>query len=418
MRKNKKLIMALSFTLGAALLVSTAFADITSMSGYEQLKQSIKYTSKSCNKDLKSFTNQYSVTIKDNDKVLLTATKTCKYDNIANSLSQSTVEENCTGSKEIRESYSDQKCAIWYNSWNDSYQIYEYAEERKYSQFEDIFEDDKMKDIEKIIDAGIGNLKDYVIVNENPDGSKEFSGSLDDAQIPSLINAVSSFAVKHYMPSLSIDLGDSFPKIKGDIFIKNVTGKATVNKEGILERIFGSGIISAKDDKGTTHDLTLEILVRFYDINSTVVSKPNLTGKKVERQFEISPNNNIVPQKYIGKYQQDIVLEKDNSFVKIGERTVVISNIDEKYVSGQYSETYKAAYTEYAKDKLDFNFDARIDGPNHASVELPNTNGVRKEVNIGFYNSNGEISFDIASLLNNEIRPLLDNSTFRRVFED
>lgn len=418
MRKNKKLMMALSFTLGATLLVSTAFADIMSMSGYEQLKQSLKYTSKSCNKDLKSFTNQFSVTIKDNEKVLTTSTQTYKYDNTAYSSSQETCTENSTGPKEIRKSYSDKKCNIWYNSWNDSYQVYEYAKEREYSQFEDLFEDDKMKDIEKIIDAGVGNLKDYVIVNENSDGSKEFSGSLDDAQIPSLINAVSSFAVKHYLPNLSVNLGDTFPQIKGDIFLKNVTGKATVNEAGILERIFGSGIISAKDDKGITHDLTLEILVRFYDINSTVVTKPNLTGKKVERQIENNPTDNIVSQKYIGKYQQDIVIEKDNSFVKIGERTVVISHIDEKYISGQYSETYKTGYSEYAKDKLDFNFDAQIDSPNHASVDLPNTNGVKKEINISLFNNNGEISFDIASLRNNEIRPLYENSAFKRVFED
>lgn len=418
MIKNKKLMMALSFTLGAALLVSTAFADIVSMSGYEQLKQALKYTSKSCNKGLESFTNQYSVTIKDNEKVLVTTTQTEKYDNTAYSSSQTTLEENCTGSKEIRESYSDKKCNIWYNSWNDTYQVYEYAAEKEHSQFEDIFEEDEMKDIEKIIDAGVGNLKDYVIVNENSDGSKEFSGSLDDAQIPSLINAVSSFAVKHYIPSLSVNIGDTFPEIKGDIFIKNVTGKATVNKDGILERILGTGIISAKDDKGIIHDLTLEILVRFYDINSTVVTKPDLTDKKVDRQIENSQTDNTVSQKYLGKYQQDIVIEKDNSFVKIGERIVVITHIDEKYVSGQYSEIYKAGYTEYAKDKQDFKFDAQIVNSNNSSAVLSNTGGIKKEINIGFYNANGEINFDIASQRNNETRSLYESSTFKRVFED
>ena len=38
MKKNKKLIMGLSFCLGAVMLVTTAFADVVSKSGYDMLK--------------------------------------------------------------------------------------------------------------------------------------------------------------------------------------------------------------------------------------------------------------------------------------------------------------------------------------------------------------------------------------------
>lgn len=418
MIKNKKVMMALSFTLGATLLVSTAFADIVSMSGYEQLKQAIKYTSKSCSKNLESFTTQFSVTLKDNERVLFTSSQTDKFDNALGSAEHKSSSEYYNGSKDTNDSYSDKKCNIWYNSWNDTYQVFEYSKERENTQFSDPFEEDEMNDIEKIIDAGVGNLKDYVIVDEKPDGSKEFSGSLNDAQIPALVNAISSFGFKRTIPDMDVGIGNSFPKIQTDVFIKKITGKATVNKDGLLERIYGFGIISGKDTDGISHDLTLEVLVRFYDINSTVVNKPDLTGKKVEKQFENNSVDTSISQKYIGQYKQNIVIEENNSFIKIGERTVVIEHIDDKNVSGKYFETYGAQYAQYAKDKQEFDFDAEIKDYNNASFELINDKGNKQIVSINFDGSTGGIYFYMELQQQNSSRSLFDDSTFLRVFEN
>lgn len=350
--KNKKLMMALSFTLGATLLVSTAFADIVSMSGYEQLKSAIKYTSKSCSKSLQSFTAQFTVTLKDNERVLCANTETDKFDNSIGAKESTSISEDFNGMKTTNNSYCDKKCHISHNLVEDVYHVFEYTEEQKDPQFSDLFEDDRMKDIEKIIDAGIGNLKDYVILTEKPDGNKEFSGSLDDAQIPALINAVSSFAFKNSLPKFGVGITNIFPELKDDLFIKNVRGKASVNKDGILESLLGIGTVSGKDTNGVSHDLTLEVLVRLYDINSTVVTKPDLTGKKVEKSVEYkTPTDKTLSKKYIGDYKNDIIIEKDNSFVKIGERTVLIEKIDDKHVSGRYYENYKDEYPEYSKEK-------------------------------------------------------------------
>jgi len=418
MLKNKKLMMALSFTLGITLLVSSAFADITSASGYEQLKQAMKYTSKTCAKNLKSYTNQLSVTIKDNETVLYNSTKTNKFDNILCSSSNKCIKDYNNGTTEIGESYHFKKSDIWYNSWNDTYQIYEYAEKVEHNKNTDIFEEDEMKDVERIIDAGVGNLEDYVIVSEKTDGSKEFSGSLGNAQIPALVNAISSFAFKRVIPDISSEIGDSFPKIKNDVFIKKVSGKATVNKDGLLERIYGSGIISGKDDDGISHDLTVEILLRIYDINSTVVTKPDLTGKKVEKQYENNSLDMNISKKYIGKYKQDIVIDKNNSFVKIGERIVVIDHIDSNHILGKYFETYKSKYEEYSADKREFDFDAEIDGYNNAKFELSSDQNNKEIVNIYLNEYNGKIYFSIDFESKNVLKPLYKDATFIRVFED
>ena len=418
MIKNKKLMMALSFTLGATLLVSTAFADILSTSGYEHLKQAIKYTTKSCAKNLDSVTAQFSVTIKDNDKVFFSSTQTNKIDNTSGCSQNKSITEYYNGITNITESYRDKKCNIWYNQWNDTYQIYEYAQEKDRTQNYAIFEEDEMNDVEKIIDAGVGNLKDYVLVEENTDGSKEFSGSLDNAQIPALVNAISSFAIKRAIPDLGVEIDDVFPKIQNDVFIKRVSGKATVNKDGILERIYGSGVISGKCEDGTAHELTLEVLVRIYDINSTIVTKPDLADKKTETIYENNSLNMSIQQKYIGKYIQDIVIDENNSFSKIGERIVVIESIDDKHVSGKYLETYKAEYVDYSKDKMEFDFNAEIKGYDNAQFELTNDQEDIGTVNINFDENTGKIYFYIDYVLKNDLRPRHIDHTFIRVFED
>lgn len=418
MIKNKKLMVALSFTLGTALLVSTAFADIMSTSGYEHLKSAIKYTSKSCNKDLKSFTTQFTVTLRDNDLVLCETTQTIKIDNsmVASESSSSTVYSN--GIKETFNSYSDKNCTISYNALNDTYHVFEYSEPRQDPQFEDIFEEDEMDDIEKIIDAALGNLKDYVISEQKPDGKVEFSGSLDDTQIPVLINAVSSFAFKRIIPDMGIGIDEIVPQIKDDVFIKNISGNAFVNEDGLLESIFGSGTLSGKDAKGATHDLKLDILARLYDVNSTIVIKPDLTGKTVEKTIEIPISDKIISKKFIGKYKNDIVIEKEDSFIKIGERNLEITKIEDDHVTGRYSETYTGEYEEYSKYPLEFDFNAEIQSSYDTTFEAIDSQGQKLHGSIYFYDQNGKISFYVDAPTQYKMGAMYVDTDFSRVFED
>lgn len=419
MVKNKKLMMAISFTLGLTLLVTTAFADIMSASGYDQLKHAIKNTSKSCSKNLDSFTLQTSITMKSSEKALFTSVQTEKYDNVHGATESKSTQSYSNGNTDISESYSDKYCYIRYNSWNDTYNVYEYEGETENPIFEDIFEtEDIMKDIEKIVDAGVGNLKDYVIVEDNTDGSKEFSGSLDNAQIPALVNAILSFAFKRTLPDIGMNTDDIYPKIQNDVYIKNITGKASVNMDGILERIYGSGTVSGKDEDGNTHDLTVEVLIRLYDINSTVVTKPDLDDKNVEKYHENNKLDMTTSQKYIGKYKQDIVIDKDNTFVKIGERIVEIDKIENQIVSGKYHEVYKSEYSEYAKDEMEFNFDAEAIGYKYAQYAFTDGNGSRNTVNINFIDNSGIIHFDIYRQYNNNSQTQYLDGIFVRVFED
>lgn len=419
MVKNKKLMFALSFTLGATLLVSTAFADIMSASGYEHLKNAIKHTTKSCSKDLQSFTTQTTVTLRDNDLVIYEESNTSKIDNSIGVLESSTSTVYSDETKNAFYSYSDKDCSITHDLLSDTYHVYKYSYERESPQFEDIFEEDEMADVEKIIDAAIGNLKDYVISEAKSDGSKEFSGALDDTQIPALINAVSSFAFKRIIPDISNKIDNNMvSQIKDDVFIKNITGKASVNKNGLIDSIFGSGIISGKDANGISHDLTLDVLLRLYDVNSTDVKKPDLTGKTVNRTRGVATDDKIISQKFIGEYKNDIVIEKDNSFMKVGERTVIISEINNTNVTGKYSEKYISGYEEYFKNLYEFDFDATIDGSQNASFEIINSQGQKQMGNIYFRGNNANLSFYLDLSNKNRSSAIIMDGDFSRVFED
>ena len=151
------------------------------------------------------------------------------------------------------------------------------------------------------------------------------------------------------------------PKITNDVFVKEIKGNMVTTKDGFIQSVLGTGVISGKDENGKEHKLTFELLAKMTDVNSTKVSKPDLTGKKVEKNIEQDYSKLSNPEKYIGKYKTDILIEKDGKFVKIGEKFIDVTAVDNKSISGRYYEEYTKGYEEYATNKKDFKFDAKFE---------------------------------------------------------
>jgi len=163
-------------------------------------------------------------------------------------------------------SYSDKNVNIHKSSDQNVYYINEYTSPREVGSFKNPFKEEEASDVEKIADALVGNLKDYVIVNENSDGSKVLSGSLNESQIPAIINAFVSLQSKNEF-GRNNNNENNMPKITKDIFVKEITGKAVVNKDGLIENILGTGELSGKDDSGKEHILSFELSGKLSDIN-------------------------------------------------------------------------------------------------------------------------------------------------------
>ena len=414
MKFKKKTVMLVSFTVGTLLLATTALTDITSKSGYDQLKDALKVTAEQSSEKLDSFTLDYSVAMKDNGKTLTSNNETSKFDRLKGASEGLSSGVSLMGEKYSSQTYSDKMTMIRVSESDPTYYVTEYTKERKnYKIINNPFKEERADDLEKIADAIIGSLKDHVVVTENPDGSKGLEGSLTEVQIPSLVNAVASFQLKQEFN----DDRNNMPHLTKDVFVKEVKGTAKVNKDGVMESILGTAVLSGKDEQGTIHDISLEALVTVTDINSTTVTKPDLTGKKVIRNIgkDYSDTEISNPEKFVGKFKNDILIEKDGKFAKIGERFIDITHMDNKSVVGRYYEQYKPGFEEYATRTPEIKFDAQLekDQRGNADFEYITEAGVKVQGNIYLSDYQGTVNFNINNPRTSSEGGMMSDSSFR-----
>jgi len=378
MKLTKKTTLLVSFTVGALLMATTALADIANKSGYDQLKDSLKITAENCTEKFDSYTLDLSFAIKDNGKVLSLDNEVKKYDLRTNANESVSHQERLNEDPSTRYYYTDKTTDIRLSSEESTYYVTEFAEERELYKSTNPFKEKEAADVERIADALIGSLKEQVVVKENADGSKQLTGSLSEVQIPSLFNAFVSLQMKQEFNGRQ----NNMPHLTEDIFIKSVTGSALINKEGTIENILGTATLSGKDSEGVVHELSVEILVEISDINATTVSKPDLTGKKVVKQEGKQPMSSEPgisnPQKFIGKFKNDILIEKDGRFIKIGERYVDITHFDNSTVTGKYYEVYKEGYENEAANSRTFTFEGKFDKePRQSEIHYVTESGAK-----------------------------------------
>lgn len=409
MKFKKKTAMILSFAVGTLMFATTAMAEVASKSGYDQLKDSLKYTAEGCTTKLSSYTIDLSFVIKDNGTVLYSESSVNKYD--VSKQSMENVNTRLENSKETNHYYyADKNCNINKDDNQNIYYITEYTSPREVHSFTNPFKEKEAGDIERIADAIVGNLKDSVVVTQNTDGSKQLSGSLSESQIPALVNAVVSLQSKNAFGN-NHNNQNNMPKITKDIFVKEVKGNMLVSKDGLIQNVLGTGVISGKDDNGTEHKLTFELLGKLSNINSTTVKKPDLSGKKTEKNVEQDYSKLSNPEKYIGKYKTDILIEKDGKFVKIGEKLLDITQVDSKGVSGRYYEEYLKGYEDYGTTKKDFKFESKFEKDSHTSGSFSSGDSIKGHISIEQHSA--KIYFNIDSERRGN---LIFDDQFSRVF--
>lgn len=421
MKFKKKSVMLVSFTVGTLLLATTALADIASKSGYDELKGAIKLTTEQASEKFDSFTLDYSMALKDNGKTLESSNETLKVDRTKSANENISSSLSLNGDKRSSQSYSDKTTIIRVSESDPTYYVTEFTKERKDEAFTNPFKEDEAADVEKIVDAIVGSLKDHVVVTENTDGSKAITGSLTEVQIPSLVNAVASFQLKQEFNNQNSNQNNSkMPRLTKDVFVKEVKGSAKVNADGVMESILGTAVLSGKDEQGTVHEISLEALVKVTDINTTTVTKPDLTGKKVVKDIARYGDAEMSnPEKFVGKFKNDIIIEKDNKFVKVGERFVDITQIDGKSVTGKYYAEFKPEFKEYASSLSNFKFEAKFEQEQKTSANFEGTNDSGDKVRGHIYLSEyeGQVNFNIDNFNGPFGSGLMSNSSFSPVLE-
>lgn len=412
MKLKKNTAIILSFAIGTLMFSTTAMAEVVSKTGYEQLKDSVKYTADSCTTKLPSYTMDMSFVIKDNGKVITSDTTTNKVD-VKDKKMESTNTHTLGSTKNASYYYSDKNLSISTDESKKIYYVNEYEKPQESRMFLNPFAEKEAGDVEKIADALIGNLKDSVVVKQNSDGSRELSGTLSETQIPALVNAVVSLQSKTAFNSNSQD--NYMPKITNDIFVKDITGNMQVGSDGVIRSVLGTGTISGKDEGGIAHSVTFELLVKIYNINSTTVIKPDLTGKTVQKNVEKDYNKLSNPELYVGKYKTDVIIEKDGKFLKIGERFVTITKVDDKTISGTCDSQFFKGYEDYSDKYKGLNFTGTFqkDNTTNADITATDANGGTHK---GFISINQQSAGIYFNLNDSSRGNLLTNDQFNRIF--
>lgn len=374
---KKKTAMLISFAVGTLMFTTTALAEVAAKSGYDQAKDVMKYSAEAFTSKLSNYTVDISFALKDNGNIVTSQNSVNKYDLKKNACENvtTTVDGN---TKTDSIFYRDKNTTISYNSNQGVYYINDHQNTDEQFWIKNPFKEKEAGDLEKIADAFIGNLKDYVTVSQNSDGSKELSGSINEAQIPSLVNALVSFQFKRQFGYYTNNPNDKsvMPKITQDIYVKEVKGKMSVDKNGLAESVFGTGVLCGKDDKGTEHNLTFEMLAKVSNVGSTAVNKPDLTGKKVEKTVNADKGNTTNTQAYLGTYKSNIIIMKDDKFQKVGEKFIEIEQIDDKTVTGKYYEKLDKGFEKYASQVKEFKLDAKFNNyPYGGEFQFTNEQG-------------------------------------------
>jgi len=372
MKLSKKATSLCALVVGAAILSTSAYADVLIGSGYNSLKNAVKTTASKLTNDVDNFTADLTVTAKIDGNIFAESKSNIKCD-IAKQAKEVTETNFEHGRTSESYWYEDKKQTIHKNTENNSYSVYEkrsIGKERKL--IENPFEREEAADAEKILDALVGNLQDIIQVEEAGE-KRMYIGNLSSTQVPPLINAVSSVILKYSIFDEYNAKRLNVPYPKSNIYVKEAAGKAVVNEEGIIESAIASASMSAQDNNGIEHFYTLEISLEVRDINETVVTAPDLTGKEVTYAKEGS----VIDEKYVGKYKNDIVESKGNTFVKQGERWLEITSVENGVIKGRYYEIYYEGYGDRAPRNFEFTSD-NSSSKNDTVIQYTNEKGEKK----------------------------------------
>ncbi|MFM9329299.1 hypothetical protein [Paenibacillus mesotrionivorans] len=417
MKLNKKTVTALSFTLGATLFISTAFADALIGSGYDQLKSSIKTTASQMETGLGNYTMEAMYTMKNNGETFMEVSQRTKYDSATKATENTSVTQYGKAEPTQNYSYQDPNRSIWKGSFDDTYNVTEYSQPlpSRDRAFRDPFKEQGAAELEKVFDAIVGNLKDYVQAENGTDGGKTYSASLSEAQVPALVNAIASFGFKKILVDESRSNREmNIPQIESDIYVKKVTGLASQQKDGMLENITGEIVLSGKDKDGNVHDLSVGVTARMTAVGDTKIVMPDLTNANVTKAEQ---GDNGLSSKYVGKYKNDIVIEKNGQFVKAGERVLEITSVGQGRVTGTYTETVKPEFEKEIGEPLVFTFNDKSESDRGPAYIFTTSAGEKGSFQL-FPNGMGNV-FMHTQELPVSVAKRMDNfgAEFNRVFE-
>ncbi len=367
MKINKKTSFLSLFLAGTLVLSVSAAADVIIGDGYNSAKQALKYTSKTLANEADNFTINADFQIFVDGEQVSYEHSERKFDFVNNRTEETSESKNGDSGLFTNYYYRDSEKSI--NNYGDE-PYYVYTNDSSPDSNEtrlgltDPFDEPIAQDIEKIADAFVSNMKDFVQVKDLDDGGKMYFGNLESAQIPALANALSSFALKYTV--VESVRGMDVIDIKDCIALGEVSAQVSQNADGLLDSGVGTMSATGTDKDGNSHRIEMAVSVTVSDINTTVVEPVSLDGKDVV-YGESGVDRWTISAKNIGTYSAPVVIEENDKLVKKSDNILIIDSVDGNTITGhmtiddgnervdsdytavkddEYSDDYKAEYTD------------------------------------------------------------------------
>jgi hypothetical protein len=293
---NKKLAMlGLGVAVGSMMLVTSVYAGVGEAPGYEAFKTAVKQTA-----TIKNVTRQVNVSLQDNGASLLQVKSTIKTGGADHVGSAQVNVLNGTNEQQTIQFYSQDGKQIIKTADSDVYKVIEGdnapAKFKGHDKGNHTADPEVISEVENVVDALVGNLKNYVTMDDAAGNGKEIHFKLSGSQISPIVNTVGSLVIKHGtmakdepMPTkantLGIDLAtlrNSLPQLASDISMDEVEVNASVDGDDHITSQSAQIHLSGKDEQGAEHDVVLRIDMTLSSLNSTTPDTVDLSGKQVE----------------------------------------------------------------------------------------------------------------------------------------
>ncbi|MFS0838306.1 hypothetical protein [Paenibacillus sp. 1P03SA] len=289
---NKKwLVLGSVIGISSLMMVTTGISAMAGTSGYDAYKSALKNS-----KTVKSVTVQAAGSLRDNGNVALSANGTFKMSREGGSAS-GTGEVSVGGTKQMLQFYKQGEQAIFKPGSGDVYYVKDTGSET-HKRFKGNGENEMPQHVETVVDALVGNLKDYVAVDVKEDGSKRVSAELDGAQLPAVVQAIAPVVIKqaskeHGEPEKKTGaadtpfdsgfLKDAAPGLTADIRLEKVAVNATISPSNYIRHQEAELTISGKDAGGKTHQVVVHLQADLSGYDGTTPDTVDLNGKNVQK---------------------------------------------------------------------------------------------------------------------------------------
>ncbi|OCT12262.1 hypothetical protein A8709_30990 [Paenibacillus pectinilyticus] len=294
--KKKWIMLGSAVGISSIVMVTTGFSALASTSGYDAYKSALKNT-----KTIQNVAVQAAASLQDNGKELANASGNFKL-SLSSEAASGTAKVTANGTDQSLSFYKQANQTVLKSDTSDVYFVSQELEKRHKNDKADktANETEIPQQVETVIDALVGNMKDFVAVDTKADGSKDISVQLNNAQIPTVVNALAPIALKeatkdehdgekaanganaNKLPFNEDFLKTAAPQLTQDIKIENVSIKATVNASNYISHQEADLTVSGKDDSGVAHQVTLHLQADLSDYNNTTPDTIDLTGKTVQ----------------------------------------------------------------------------------------------------------------------------------------